>query len=118
MYGDAWELCWGVHAEIVALLDARESSRLVDPFEPHDLKDSPQSLRYASAHILSTPEGLKSFLERFTPEDREKIKGSSVFLMGILHSCDICQKVLAELDVQEVVMGAPNSEEVRRRYNL
>lgn len=93
--------CYGFHAEVMACLSARRDKEGNSvPVTERDLK------RFAWWRFGIKPgnkqgERTKRVLQkRFSLEDRERLRGAVLYLVGVAHVCDVCDWLLEWLGVE------------------
>jgi len=98
--GTSYELCSGIHAEVMACLNIR----------PH--RDSGEMGRFAAYKTVSYEE----IRSAFTAKELDALAGSKLYLAGHYWICDSCSNFLKAVGIKDAVFDGITGERTRQSY--
>ena len=102
--------CRGFHAEIFACLSATSGG--ISP------KDYARFAWYQFDGEIRGARTRRVLQRHFTQEDRERLRGAELYLVGVAYVCDACQWLLDELGVivhKDNIIPRPPADDFERR---
>ncbi|OGG29462.1 hypothetical protein A2973_02865 [Candidatus Gottesmanbacteria bacterium RIFCSPLOWO2_01_FULL_49_10] len=84
--GTGYELCKGIHAEVIACLNIRPG---------RTIEELAQFANYKKP-------AKKDILSAFTAEEKTRLKNATMYLAGHYYSCDGCKRFLAILGIRDI----------------
>ncbi|MGC8622848.1 MAG: hypothetical protein ACP5SJ_03770 [Candidatus Micrarchaeia archaeon] len=102
--GEHYELCSPVHAEVMACLNIREG------------RTSNEIGKYASH--LNPPKEL--IMSAFTPQEKEQLNGSYLYLLGHYWVCNNCKFFLGVVGIPEshIKLNKISADAVKNKYQI
>ena len=98
--GTNYELCQPLHAEVMACLKVRPNRK-------------PEELALFASHRQPTR---NEILRAFTKEERERLAGATLYLVGHYWACDGCRKFTKTLKITDIRFDTITSMKTKTRY--
>ncbi|QQG45737.1 MAG: hypothetical protein HYW89_02470 [Candidatus Sungiibacteriota bacterium] len=98
--GTGYELCKPIHAEVMACLNIRPNR-------------TPKELAQFASHINPAREAI---LRAFTPDERKRLAGATLYLVGHYWACEGCRKFAEAVGITDIQFDELTGKETEDRY--